>query len=130
MDNSEIIITPSTIAVDTRGLIEKLTDGKYHSILRIKSRKGTIRANHYHKKGSHLCYLISGRIQYSWRIASNNNEPLKKITIGPGELFNTPAMITHAMYFQEDSEFLVFETSPSRKNQKAYENDVVREIII
>ncbi|MBI2474665.1 MAG: cupin domain-containing protein [Candidatus Taylorbacteria bacterium] len=117
---------PILIARDNRGIIEKLADGNYRAVLRITSKKGTVRANHYHKIGSHLCYLASGQIEYVWRDTVDESDPVQKKLIKPGDLFFSPPMVPHAMHFLEDSEFYTFETADTRKDQAAYENDLVR----
>jgi dTDP-4-dehydrorhamnose 3,5-epimerase-like enzyme len=125
VQRTDSIFSPERIADDPRGVIEKLAEGEYHSGLRITSKAGTVRANHYHKHDSHLCYLVRGALQYVTRDARNEQAPLETVTIRPGQLFFTPPMLAHAMVFLEDSEFYCFTTSP-RKTQKDYEEDVVR----
>lgn len=108
-----------------RGVIEKLAEGEFQSVLRITSKKGTVRANHYHKRDSHLCYLVRGKIEYVWRDALDESAPLERVIIEPGQLVFSPPMVAHAMVFLEDSEFYCFTTSP-RRTQAEYEDDLVR----
>lgn len=123
-------IKQSQIIEDSpRGIIEKLGHGNYQSILRITSQKGTVRANHYHKRDSHLCYLVRGKIEYVTRAVGNDQAPVHRMTIQPGQLFYTPPMLVHAMVFLEDSEFFCFTTSP-RRTQEDYEDDVVRVMLV
>ena len=52
--------------VDARGGITRvLSDSKavVKSVLLITSKKGSIRANHYHKRDSHYSYMLSGRME-------------------------------------------------------------------
>lgn len=112
-----------------RGIIEKLAEGSFQSIMRITSQKGTVRANHYHKHDSHLCYLVRGKIEYVTREVGNEQAPIHRMTIQPGQLFSTPPMLVHAMVFLEDSEFFCFTTSP-RRTQEDYEGDVVRVMLV
>jgi dTDP-4-dehydrorhamnose 3,5-epimerase-like enzyme len=120
----ETIQQPLVVADDARGIIEKLAEGHFHSVLRMTSKKGTVRANHYHKGDSHLCYLTTRKIEYVHRDVGNTASPAR-ILITPGQLFYTPPMVEHAMVFLEDSEFYCFTSSP-RHSQKDYEEDVVR----
>lgn len=108
---------------DSRGSIQMLVDIPIGSILVITSKKGSIRANHYHKNDDHYCYLASGCIEYYYRSAGTTHPP-EVITVEKGQLFYTPPMVEHAMKFLEDSTFYVF----SKKNRKQinYESDVVR----
>ena len=41
----------------------------------IDSKKGTLRANHYHKTDWHYCYVISGSIEYYHRPTGSDQEP-------------------------------------------------------
>ncbi|MEX1997765.1 MAG: cupin domain-containing protein [Candidatus Andersenbacteria bacterium] len=121
---AEIIQQPEIVADDDRGVIEKLAAGNYQSVLRITSKRGTVRANHYHKRDSHLCYLVRGKIEYWHQLVDTPQAPLEKIIITPGQLFYTPPLVAHAMHFLEDSEFYCFTTQP--RSQAAYEEDIVR----
>lgn len=125
----EVLKPSETLEDSARGVIEKLAEGEYHSILRITSKKGTVRANHYHKNDSHLCYCTKGKIEYVWRDAQDKNAPVQRVIIGQGQLFFSPPMVLHAMVFLEDSEFYAFTTSP-RHTQKDYEEDIVRETLV
>lgn len=124
MLKDEIISQPKVVANDARGIIQQLTDQPFYSVLRITSKKGTVRANHYHQKDSHLCYLVSGKIRYVHRDALDNQAPLEEVIVNPGDLFYTPPMIAHAMHFLEDSEFYTF--SGLKREQGAYEEDLIR----
>ena len=90
--------------IDSRGLIQSLvslSEPIIQSAVIIESKKDTVRANHYHKEDWHYCYLISGSIDYYYRDVGDNNEPAV-VRINPGDVFYTPAMLEHAMYFNED----------------------------
>lgn len=125
---AEVVTKPRLVADDERGIIEELASGHYNSVLRITSKAGSIRANHYHKQDSHLCYLVSGKIRYVWRPAEDEDAPLQEVVVMPGQLFYTPPMIAHAMDFLEDSEFYAFTSRP--RGQEEYEEDLVRVNVI
>lgn len=118
-----VITTPEVIADDDRGVIEKLAED-VHTVLRITSKKGTVRANHYHRKDTHLCYVAKGKIRYVEKPAEDDNAPMKEYTVESGQLFYTGPMIVHAMEFLENSEFYCF--TPRSGKQDEYEDDVVR----
>jgi hypothetical protein len=42
---------------DKRGIILNLRNGLFGSCALIKSKKNSVRANHYHKKDWHYCYV-------------------------------------------------------------------------
>lgn len=122
---TEVISIPVVIEDSARGIIEKLAEGPFQSILRITSKAGTVRANHYHQRDSHLCYLVRGKLEYVWRDALDEHASVNRMVIEPGQLFYTPPLVAHAMMFLEDSELYAFSTQP-RQDQAAYEEDVIR----
>ena len=122
-DVDTVIIDLPPAYSDPRGSIQMLMDSPMNSTLVITSEKGSVRANHYHKKGDHYCYLASGQIEYHYRPTGSKDAP-KVVTIKPGQMFYTPPMVEHAMKFLDDSVFYVF--SNSNREQSNYEADVVR----
>ena len=103
--------------------IQPLVDAMMKSAVMINSKAGSIRANHYHKTDWHYCYVISGEIDYYHR-RTNSSEPKEKITVKKGQMVFTPPMVDHAMVFNVDTTFLTL--SRNYRDQKTYENDVVR----
>lgn len=111
--------------VDDRGEIFKLLDdGKtdIKSVLLITCKKGSIRANHYHKTDSHYSYMVSGSMEYFERPI--NGKKTESIIVKEGEIVFTPPMVEHAMRFLEDSVFLALATKS--RQHKSYEEDTVR----
>jgi quercetin dioxygenase-like cupin family protein len=108
---------------DDRGAIQPLVDVTMESCVLITSRKGSVRANHFHKTDWHYCYVLSGEIDYYYRPTGSNQKP-EKITIKTGELFFTPPMVDHAMVFTQDTTFLTL--GRNSRTQEVYEADVVR----
>jgi len=122
--NSDIICPPLPTFRDDRGEIQTLLEGvPFSSVLRISSRKGAIRANHYHKEDYHYCLLESGRMEYYERPVGSAESPTC-VMIQPGQVFYTRSMVEHAMKFLEDSVFWCF--SHNSRKQAAYESDTVR----
>jgi len=119
-----VIQAPKILADDERGKIEQIDAGGAMSILRITSKKGSVRANHYHQQDYHFCYLESGKIRYVEREGGDESAPLKEWMIEPGQVFYTKPMIAHAMEFVEDSVFYPY--TPRSGDSKEYENDVIR----
>ena len=110
--------------IDDRGGITRILDSAspIRSILSITSRKGSIRSNHYHKKDTHYCYLVSGKMEW-YELPVEGGERESAI-LEPGDMIFTPAMTIHAVRFLEDSVFLTFATEA--RNQPDYEADTVR----
>lgn len=94
------------------------------SVLLIISKKGSIRANHYHKKDTHYSYLISGKMEYTSKNLTRKRAKKTTRIVHAGEIIKTPPMMIHAMRFLEDTVFLAL-TTESRK-RKDYERDTVR----
>ena len=109
--------------VDGRGSIQPLVDTLMKSAVMIKSKAGSLRANHYHKTDWHYCYVVSGRIAYYHRPTGTDSEP-ERIIVEAGQLFFTPPMEDHAMVFLEDTVFLTLGRNP--RDRQSYEADVVR----
>jgi len=122
-----IIVPLESPFVDPRGAIQPLVDISIESCVLIESKKGTVRANHYHKTDWHFCYVISGKIDYYHRPHGSVSEP-EIITINKLQMFFTPPLVDHAMVFTEDTLFLTF--GRNSRAQEVYEADVVRIILI
>ena len=108
---------------DERGSIQPLVDARMESCVLIDSKKGTVRANHYHKTDWHYCYVLSGLIEYHHRPTGSDGPPEIDL-IRPGQLFFTPPMVDHAMVFLEDTVFLTL--GRNSRAQHIYEADVRR----
>ena len=93
------------------------------SVVLIDSKKGSIRANHYHKTDWHYCYVVSGSIDYYARDVNSTSPPVLT-HIKKGQLFYTPPMLEHAMCFPEDTVFLTY--GGGTRKQEEYEADLVR----
>jgi dTDP-4-dehydrorhamnose 3,5-epimerase-like enzyme len=108
---------------DARGAILPLVDVPMKSCVLISSKRGTVRANHYHRTDWHYCYVLSGRIDYYHRPVGSKERP-QRVTLEQGQMFFTGPMIEHAMVFPEDTVFLAF--GRNSREQEVYEADVVR----
>lgn len=108
---------------DDRGVIQNLVDIPLGSALVIESKKGAVRANHYHKTDFHYCWLQSGKMIYAERPVGSKEAPAQKI-ITPGQLFYSAPMHEHVMIFLEDS--LLFIVARNSRGSADYEADTVR----
>ncbi len=108
---------------DERGAIYPIADEKMESCVIITSKKGTVRANHFHKTDWHYCHVLNGEIEYHWRETGSDN-PASKIIIKEGQCFFTPPMVDHAMVFNEDTTFVTLGRNP--RDQASYEADIER----
>lgn len=109
--------------VDVRGTIVPLVDRDMKSAVLIESKKGSLRANHWHKTDWHFCYVLSGCIEYCHRPHGSSEEP-ERLMVRQGEMVFTPPLVDHAMFFPEDTSFLTLSRNP--RDQETYEADVER----
>lgn len=117
--------------IDDRGGIARVLDQNkipLQAILRITSKKGTIRANHYHKKDYHWIYIESGKCEYSQKPADKPKAKIESVVMGPGDLVLTEPGMIHATKFLEDTVFYAFTTE--KRDQDQYEGDTVRITIV
>lgn len=123
----QIVKNIKPIWSDERGEITVLLDdGKTNikSTLIITSKKGSVRANHYHKEDSHYCYMMSGKMEYFEKAIDAPDSEAEKAVLEKGDMVYSPSMRVHAMRFLEDTTWVVLATK-SRKDD-AYEQDTVR----
>ncbi len=109
--------------VDDRGGIQPLVERMMRSAVLIDSKKGALRAQHYHKTDWHYCYVVSGQIDYYHR-PTGSSQPPERLAVRAGQMVFTPPMWDHAMKFPVDTVFLTLSRNP--RDQDAYEADVVR----
>ncbi len=118
-----VIVPKEDSFADARGEIQPLVDLPMESAVLISSKKGTVRANHYHKTDWHFCYVFKGRIEYHHRPHGEDAEP-EVVIIEQGQQFFTPPQVDHAMVFLEDTVFLTLGRNSRR--QEVYEADIER----
>ena len=108
---------------DERGYLLKILDKGFSSCIEIFSKKGSIRANHYHKEDEQFCYILKGEILFFYRNRKKGSKLNYKI-MRKGDLFFTTFDQDHMAYFLKTTHFLSYS---SRKRSKIdYENDLVR----
>lgn len=108
--------------IDIRGSITNLFEGRIEHIALITSRKGSVRANHYHKEDHQYIYLVSGAYE-SHCCEVRHPEKRQVLKVKPGDLVYTPPLIAHAQKFTEDSVFLALSTR--QREDGKYESDTV-----
>lgn len=120
---SRVLIDLEQPFVDERGVIQPLLGLAVRDVALITSKKGAVRANHYHKTDWHYCYVLRGRLEYLHRPVDSAAPPRVDV-ISAGQLFYTPPLLEHAMRFLEDTQFIVMSGNP--RDPENYESDVVR----
>ena len=136
--------TPFT---DARGTITNIANAPVGSVVLITSKAESTRAKHWHKGDAHVCFVMSGRIEYFERplthallgspifafrsegsgptdLATDKPHLILKSVFGPGEAFFTGSYVEHEMYFPEDTVFLTL--GRLSRTPEEYEEDLVR----
>jgi dTDP-4-dehydrorhamnose 3,5-epimerase-like enzyme len=119
----DVIVPLEKPFADDRGEIQPLIDLMMESCVLIHSRKGSVRANHYHRTDWHFCYVLSGAIEYLHRPHGRTQKPAR-VLVEEGQLFFTPPMVEHQMLFPKKTSFVVL--GRNSRVQAVYEADVVR----
>ena len=93
--------------VDERGKIlnYELTE-PINLIGYIESKKGTVRANHYHPIQEQKCLLVKGQYISVIKDLAVPDAPIETKIINPGDIAIIKPNVAHAMVFTEDSIFL------------------------
>tara|TARA_B100000780_G_scaffold270005_1_gene229372 strand:- start:210 stop:2756 length:2547 start_codon:yes stop_codon:yes gene_type:complete len=93
--------------IDTRGKISnhELTE-PINLIGLIDSKKGTIRANHYHPQQEQKCLFTKGQIIEIFQDILNPNSPKITQVVNEGQLSIIKPNVAHTMVFTKDTTFL------------------------
>jgi quercetin dioxygenase-like cupin family protein len=124
---TSVIVELESPFADERGEIQPLVDEEMKSCVLISSKKGSVRANHYHNTDWHYCYVVSGSIDYYHRPVGSSDEP-EKVHVKTGQVFFTPPMVEHTMIFPEDAVFLTL--GRNSRSQEVYEADLQRVVLV
>ena len=116
------IISNKLIHSDSRGKFFSIIDDKIYNISILKSKKNTIRSNHYHLTDWHYIYVISGSMHYLYKKIKEKN--IHYIHVKKGEVIFTPSKEIHTTYFSQDTEMIVANGQSRKKN--IYEKDLIR----
>ena len=93
--------------IDKRGVISnhELTE-PINLIGMIESKKGTIRANHYHPQQEQKCLFTKGQIIEIFQDIINPNSPKITQVVNAGQLSIIKPNVAHTMVFTKDTTFL------------------------
>ena len=107
---------------DSRGeIIDILKQNVVHYVTMIKSAKGAVRANHYHKETFQWVYMLEGHMRV---VARMPNEEPTEVVLGPGDLIVNVPLEHHAFESLDDSTMLVLTQGP--RGGENYESDTFR----
>lgn len=117
------IVDISNVYQDARGDIINIVNKPVGSVVLITSRANTVRANHWHKTDSHLCFVLKGSVHYFERPVGSKEKPSYKL-ISAGQAFITGPNVEHAMKFTEETTFLTL--GKLSRTPSEYEADLIR----
>ncbi len=120
-NDPEVIIDHSF--KNENGEIINLLLQTFTSVALIHSNPGSVRANHYHKTDWHYAYIIEGEINYFWR-KKNEKKKLESKIFKKNEMFFTPPLVEHAMFFPIKTSFITF--AKNKRDHISHEGDLVR----
>ncbi len=103
----EVVKDGENLFVDQRGKISnhELTE-PINLIGLIESKKGTIRANHYHPQQEQKCLFTKGQIIEIYQDILNPNSPKITQVVNAGQLSIIKPNVAHTMVFTKDTTFL------------------------
>ncbi len=107
IEDLEHVRDGDNLFVDKRGRISnhELTE-PINLIGVIDSKKGTIRANHYHPQQEQKCLFIKGQIIEIFQDIINPNSPKITQVVNEGQLSIIKPNVAHTMVFTKDTTFL------------------------
>ncbi len=105
--NLEYVLKGENEFIDKRGKISnhELTE-PINLIGLIDSKKGTIRANHYHPQQEQKCLFTKGQIIEVFQDILNPNSPKITQVVNEGQLSVIKPNVAHTMVFTKDTTFL------------------------
>tara|TARA_B100000963_G_scaffold350985_1_gene361961 strand:- start:547 stop:3099 length:2553 start_codon:yes stop_codon:yes gene_type:complete len=103
----EHVVDGKNLFTDKRGVISnhELTE-PINLIGLIESKKGTIRANHYHPQQEQKCLFTKGQIIEIFQDIINPNAPKITQVVNEGQLSIIKPNVAHTMVFTKDTTFL------------------------
>ena len=103
----EFVKDGENLFIDSRGVISnhELTE-PINLIGMIESKKGTIRANHYHPQQEQKCLFTKGQIIEIFQDIVNPNAPKITQVVNEGQLSIIKPNVAHTMVFTKDTTFL------------------------
>ena len=111
---------------DKRGyILDILYDEKFNHATIIHSNKNSIRGNHFHKKTTQITFILSGEVDYFYKL---HKSKMKKFTLIKNSLLITKPYEIHAYKFKKNTKMLIL--SKGLRGGKDYEKDTYRKIII
>jgi dTDP-4-dehydrorhamnose 3,5-epimerase-like enzyme len=118
------VAEPLEIHEDDRGsIVDIFYKSEIEHAAVIKSKKDSIRGNHYHLFTTQHMLITKGSLEY-WYKPLDSKEKSKVLLMKEGDFVTTPPSEVHALKILEDNEFIVF--TEGVRGGKDYEEDTIR----
>ena len=91
---------------DARGVIRNILAGPFDHLAFVTSKAGTVRGNHFHKKGWQWCFVVSGKVRCLSRGAEDSESEVRIAIARPYDLIITPPGVAHRHEYLEDTSFI------------------------
>jgi quercetin dioxygenase-like cupin family protein len=115
---------PLEMHSDNRGDITDIFyKSNIHHVAVVRSNKGAVRGNHYHKETTQYMLITKGALEY-WHKPLGSEAEAECILLQEGDFVETPPNEIHALNIVEDNEFVVFTTGV--RGGQDYESDTFR----
>ena len=106
-NNLEHIFKGQNEFIDFRGKISNYELSEPVNLIGyIESKKGTVRANHFHPIQEQKCLLVRGQFISVYKNLLEANSPIVTHVVNEGDLIVTKPNVAHSMIFSEDTIFL------------------------
>ena len=106
-NNLEHVFKGQNEFIDFRGKISNYELSEPVNLIGyIESKKGTVRANHFHPIQEQKCLLVRGQFISVYKNLLEANSPIVTHVVNEGDLIVTKPNVAHSMIFSEDTIFL------------------------
>ena len=119
------VSAPLELHEDGRGsIVDIFYNTELNHINSIKSVKGALRGDHYHKETTQHMLMVKGSMEYWYKPVDSEESP-KYVVVKKGDLVTTPPNEIHSLKILEDNtEFITF--SSGLRGGQDYEKDTIR----
>lgn len=91
-------LRPDFVFENEKGILVQLIHAGFSQVNVLKSKKGTQRGEHYHKKSREAFYVANGSVMLTLKKDGQTQE----VFFSEGEFFLIPTYVWHSMDFPED----------------------------
>jgi len=113
------------VFTDERGsLWDLLTNENIKHIGFLDSKKNSIRAKHFHKKGKQYTLVLKGKVKVIIKNLLEENSPIETFELNQMEMILILPYYYHSVESLTDSQILFFSTIT--RSEGGYENDTVK----